>query len=95
MSYVGYNMHLNAIDEWSPIHWVCGFILAFMLLKWGFGLIHIVMAILFWEVLEYLWLSKSLFGRLGLNGKEAGINIMSDIIFGFIGALFGYGVYVT
>jgi len=88
-------MNVKAIDGWSPIHWVCGFILAYIFLKWGLGLIHIVIAILFWELIEYIWLSKSLFGRLGLNGKEAGINIVSDIVFGFIGALFAYLVYIT
>ncbi len=87
-------MHLKAIDNWSPIHWVCGFILMYIFIRLDIELIYVVFAILFWELLEYLWLGKMIFGRLGLNGEESEINIMSDILFGLVGAVFAYFVFV-
>jgi len=87
-------MHLKAIDEWSPIHWICGFVLAYAIIRLEMEFIYVVFAILFWELLEYLWLGKAIFGRLGLNGKESEINIISDLFFGLIGAVFAWYVFV-
>lgn len=87
-------MHLKAIDEWSPIHWVCGFVLAFTFIQLDMGLEYIILTIIVWEILEYLWLGKAIFGRLGLNGEESRVNVISDLFFGFIGAMFAYCVFM-
>lgn len=82
------------IDDWSPIHWLCGFALVYIFIRFDIELIYIVFAILFWELIEYLWLGEAIFGRFRLNGEESEINVASDIIFSLIGAGFGYLVFV-
>ena len=86
-------MSKERIDDWSAIHLICGFALVYIFTELEIELIYIVFAILFWELLEYLWLGEMVFGRYRSNGEENEINVMSDIIFGLIGAVFGYFVF--
>lgn len=82
-------LNLGFVDLWTLIHAAAGFMLAFLFLRPGKGnnvlfFWMIGLALLGWEVLEVAQ------GRGGFGGSESGINIITDIIAGLIGAAIGY-----
>jgi len=91
---------LNKIDGWSSIHWIFGFVVAYFLLERGIELIFAIPILLIWEVFEYM-ITGRICEKLGIKGtnrfpmgRDNGINVMSDIIFGLIGVVFAYFVFM-
>lgn len=93
-------MGLDKIDGWSPIHWIMGFVVAYYLLKHDIELMFVIPILLLWEAFEYT-ISGSICEKFGIKGtdrfplgRDNGINVVSDLIFGLIGVLFAYFVFV-
>lgn len=93
-------MGLNAIDGWSPTHWIMGFAIGYYLLSRDIDLIFSIPILLHWEAFEYMVLG-AICEKLGIKGthrfpagRDSGINIISDMIFGSIGVIFAYFVFV-
>jgi len=93
-------MGLDKIDGWSATHLIMGFVVAYYLLKNDIELIFTIPILLLWEVFEYMVVGAicEKFNIKGTHrfpaGRDNGINIISDIIFGLIGAGFAYLVFV-
>jgi len=67
----------TVIDEWSIIHFITGFILA----RLKVNIIIIGIVVIIFEIIEPYFPK--------LHGNESHINVVSDCIIGFIGALIG------
>ena len=87
-------MNNKAIDGWSPIHWFCGFLLGWFCVDFGIDLMYVVLALMFFEIVEYLWLGKWIFEALGVHDEESSINVLSDLFWGFFGALFAFYIFM-
>jgi len=70
----------EAVDFWSLLHFLVAFLLCcFISYFWVF------IAIVIYEVAEYLFIGEAFF-RWRLSGRyETSINILSDFVFGMIG----------
>ncbi len=93
-------MGLDKIDGWSPTHWVMGFAVAYYLLSRDIDLIFVIPILLLWEAFEYTIVGP-VCEKLNIKGthrfpagRDNGINIVSDMIFGLVGVVFAYFVFV-
>lgn len=78
--------HGKYIDLWSVVHFLSGFVLAGLWYVFGFGFIPAIVGSIFllllWEIVEEV--TKII---------EPSINVIFDIITGFLGFLFGAYIF--